>query len=507
MLSRKNKDLRTIKEGVVGKYVKKDTPPEMPIINVWTAENRRLSSSSNQNSRMNSNSTMNNSSSLQQSTAATGSSSFQGSNSFTPQQQQSANTMVQKFGNQKATISDVGLGAHEGKYTPNTSVSNLANRFANISVSNSSTMENFSSNSVLNNMQHLQPFYVNQQVLTYTDNNSSNAANNANYVEIDQIYQLTQESSSNSFIKDQSNYQHHPQPRTNSPIYQNTSHHNTKRYLHCNPTVNASAGSSTATVNEMSKDAPIYSNCTSSMERLRSINNTNSGKSNSGVQPHYLRNLDPISSSSENSVQESDELPLPPGWSVDYTLRGRKYYIDHNTKTTHWSHPLEREGLPTGWQCIQSPQYGVYYINHITQQAQYEHPCLVPCYNYQSELRILNASPRLLPPPPSVSTNSNHQLNYQHHSVLVPANPYLLEEIPHWLDVYFKTGTEVDHKLHWDMFRLNDLECYNAMLTRLYKQELQNIVMRYESYRSALLVEMEKFPIHRNSRGNAYTGQ
>jgi scaffold protein salvador len=29
MLSRK-KDQRTIKEGVVGKYVKKETPPEMP---------------------------------------------------------------------------------------------------------------------------------------------------------------------------------------------------------------------------------------------------------------------------------------------------------------------------------------------------------------------------------------------------------------------------------------------------------------------------------------------
>lgn len=29
MLSKKNKDLRTIKEGVVGKYVKKETPPEM----------------------------------------------------------------------------------------------------------------------------------------------------------------------------------------------------------------------------------------------------------------------------------------------------------------------------------------------------------------------------------------------------------------------------------------------------------------------------------------------
>lgn len=29
MLSRKNKELKTIKEGVVGKYVKKDTPPEI----------------------------------------------------------------------------------------------------------------------------------------------------------------------------------------------------------------------------------------------------------------------------------------------------------------------------------------------------------------------------------------------------------------------------------------------------------------------------------------------
>ena len=29
---------------------------------------------------------------------------------------------------------------------------------------------------------------------------------------------------------------------------------------------------------------------------------------------------------------DSQELPLPPGWSVGWTMRGRKYYIDHNTK-------------------------------------------------------------------------------------------------------------------------------------------------------------------------------
>lgn len=30
MLSRKNKEFKTIKDGVVGKYIKKDTPPEIP---------------------------------------------------------------------------------------------------------------------------------------------------------------------------------------------------------------------------------------------------------------------------------------------------------------------------------------------------------------------------------------------------------------------------------------------------------------------------------------------
>lgn len=120
MLSRKNKDLRTIKEGVVGKYVKKDTPPEMPskfkinneinfitlyllipVINVWTTEPKRRISNQGR-------------SSLPPNITFGG--------NLTPQ------TTVQKFGNQKTTISDVGLGAHEGKYTPSASVPNLATR-------------------------------------------------------------------------------------------------------------------------------------------------------------------------------------------------------------------------------------------------------------------------------------------------------------------------------------------------------------------------------------------
>lgn len=67
-------------------------------------------------------------------------------------------------------------------------------------------------------------------------------------------------------------------------------------------------------------------------------------------------------------------------------------------------------------------------------------------------------------------------------------NVYLLfllsvSEIPHWLVVYSQASQELDHKLRWEMFRLPELDCFDAMLKRLYKQELEEIVMRYEAYR------------------------
>lgn len=70
-------------------------------------------------------------------------------------------------------------------------------------------------------------------------------------------------------------------------------------------------------------------------------------------------------------------------------------------------------------------QFNVLTFSHITRRAQYEHPCLVPGLNYLPE-----QYQQYLPPRPT---------HYQPHSVLVPANPYLLEEIPHWLNVYFKS--------------------------------------------------------------------
>ncbi|XP_029454212.1 protein salvador homolog 1 isoform X2 [Rhinatrema bivittatum] len=120
----------------------------------------------------------------------------------------------------------------------------------------------------------------------------------------------------------------------------------------------------------------------------------------------------------------SEDLPLPLGWSVDWTIRGRKYYIDHHTNTTHWSHPLEREGLPPGWERVESAEFGVYYVDHINKRAQYKHPCApsVPRYD----------QPPPLPPP---VTYQPQQIE-RSQPLLVPANPYHTAEIPDWLQVY-----------------------------------------------------------------------
>lgn len=183
-----------------------------------------------------------------------------------------------------------------------------------------------------------------------------------------------------------------------------------------------------------------------------------------------------VTTSGSSNFIGHEDLPLPGGWSVDWTVRGRKYYIDHNTQTTHWSHPLEKESLPTGWHRIESKEFGVYYVNHYTKQAQYAHPCSsVMAYQFGHHSNPLPVTSQTQP-----------------RGNLVPANPYLNTEIPEWLRVYAKAPPEHDHKLKWDLFQLNQMETFDAMLNRLCKQELEKIVMSYERYRTALNRELER---------------
>ncbi|XP_063222216.1 protein salvador homolog 1 isoform X2 [Bacillus rossius redtenbacheri] len=396
MYSKKNKDLRTVKEGVVGKYVKKDTPPEMPIINVWSTETTRKG-----NRR---------------------------SNVTPPNNISAQQSIVQKFGN-SCIVASV-PSEHEGKYTPNSSVPDLVHRFASLSVGEAAHGQPLYGSGLVPAMSHT---YINQYTGSEYNLDKMQCGKTGYNGRVVNGRQLEQSSC----------HRHLPH---DSPPYQLDQAFQVSPYQ---PQVPLS-----------------YSQQLLPSHATQSVH----------TRPR---------SSNQPSDQNAEELPLPPGWSIDYTMRGRKYYIDHNTKTTHWSHPLEKEGLPTGWERIESPKYGVYYVNHITRQAQYEHPC-APHYIYQPEVRYqLEIQPRLMATPP-------RHTHFHPHSVLVPANPFLTEEIPIWLTVYSRASQDIDHKLKWELFRLAELDCFNAMLTRLYKQELEEIVMRYEAYRASLLCEMDK---------------
>ncbi|XP_073993810.1 uncharacterized protein [Rhodnius prolixus] len=386
MLSRK-KDSRNVKEGVVGKYVKKDTPPEIPIINVWSIEPQkkpakkvgfRAENAVMYSTTLNSAILGNERNSRQ----------YEGNSSNPFQFQLQNDSISQKFSMSRAGQSSAPVRGYEGKYTTSFSVPDLSQRFANLHVASSDECTAIS------------------QTPMYTSAGSPN-----------DLSALSQ------------------QPYT----------------IHC-------SGSQY----NLEKSQVAYR------------------------QQQIVQCLPPASHTQLSMTQsqpDSGELPLPPGWTTDYTLRGRKYYIDHNTKTTHWSHPLEKEGLPTGWERIDSPEYGVYYVNHITRAAQYEHPC--SHYIYQPDLRVHQVDVGPTPPTPPRHTH------FHPHSALVPANPYLNHEIPHWLGVYSRASQELDYKLRWELFRLPELDCFSAMLTRLYKHQLEEIVMRYEAYRSALLLEIE----------------
>lgn len=64
---------------------------------------------------------------------------------------------------------------------------------------------------------------------------------------------------------------------------------------------------------------------------------------------------------------------LPQGWEIRYTTLEsggqRKYYVDHNTQTTHWELPL-----PPGWEQRCDPQGRVYYIDHNTRTTTWQRP-------------------------------------------------------------------------------------------------------------------------------------
>lgn len=61
--------------------------------------------------------------------------------------------------------------------------------------------------------------------------------------------------------------------------------------------------------------------------------------------------------------QSAEEEPLPAGWEIRYDSFGRKYYVDHNSRSTTWERP---QPLPPGWEMRRDQRGRVYYVDHNT---------------------------------------------------------------------------------------------------------------------------------------------
>lgn len=69
----------------------------------------------------------------------------------------------------------------------------------------------------------------------------------------------------------------------------------------------------------------------------------------------------------------------------------------------------------------------------------------------------------------------------------MPANPLLNVEVPKWLRIYARSSKEKDHIIKWNMFKVEQLEIISEMMNKLFKEESQQLVMKYESLRYDLI--------------------
>ncbi|QQP39523.1 E3 ubiquitin-protein ligase, partial [Caligus rogercresseyi] len=77
------------------------------------------------------------------------------------------------------------------------------------------------------------------------------------------------------------------------------------------------------------------------------------------------------SSTAAGASSRSTEEPLPPGWEMRYDRYRRRYYVDHNNRSTTWEQP---QPLPVGWEMRRDDRGRMYYVDHNTRQTTWQRP-------------------------------------------------------------------------------------------------------------------------------------
>ncbi|KAI4464488.1 hect domain ubiquitin-protein ligase [Holotrichia oblita] len=74
------------------------------------------------------------------------------------------------------------------------------------------------------------------------------------------------------------------------------------------------------------------------------------------------------------------EEPMPPGWEMRVDSYGRRYYVDHNTRSTSWERP---QPLPAGWEMRRDSRGRIYYVDHNTRTTTWQRPNSERLQHYQ----------------------------------------------------------------------------------------------------------------------------
>ncbi|GFU11308.1 e3 ubiquitin-protein ligase Su(dx) [Nephila pilipes] len=85
-------------------------------------------------------------------------------------------------------------------------------------------------------------------------------------------------------------------------------------------------------------------------------------------------------SGNQRQAANGEEEMLPGGWEVRFDQYGRKYYVDHNTRSTTWERP---QPLPHGWEMRRDNRGRVYYVDHNTRTTTWQRPTAESVRNYQ----------------------------------------------------------------------------------------------------------------------------
>ncbi|KAI1704585.1 scaffold protein salvador [Ditylenchus destructor] len=266
-----------------------------------------------------------------------------------------------------------------------------------------------------------------------------------------------------------------------------------------------------------------FGNVVEPLSEISSQHGTNDNISSTGnsVQQQVLRQKSSISSvsgpsnhPSQISIQASTNRQvsgslqsLPgrmPTQSLTATPEGVRYYIDHNNKRTSWIHPLAVEHLVPGWIKIFDQVHGVVYYNENDHRSQFEHPGLAGPPISASQNKVS------MHPTASVQSMADHMIQsqqqqmphqyHQTHQILeepVPTPTYVEDlniidniGVPEWITMYSEAPFESDHLLDWKLFQLPQLEEFDHMLLKLYKQDAINTVIRYERPRREINHEL-----------------